>query len=70
MLLFADENMPLQQMFPQDNHFKHISKLSKSWFDTNKNTLMQWSAQSPNINPTENLWKPHNDKLKNNRFEW
>ena len=40
----------------------NISKLIESWFDTNKITATQWPAQSPDIKPSENLWKQLNDK--------
>ena len=41
MLPFVDKTMPLRWTFQQDNGLKHISKLIKSLFDTNKITVMQ-----------------------------
>ena len=61
MLPFVDESMPLRWKFHQDKYPKHTSKLIKSWFDTNKITVMELPAQSPD--PIENLWKQLDDKV-------
>ena len=55
---------PSDIIFQQDNNSKHTSKKAQTWFKSHDFQLLQWPAQSSDLNLIEHLWTYIKGKLE------
>ena len=61
--LFGSHNY----VFQQDNDPKHTARTVKDYFRNKRIHLLSWPAQSPDLNPIENLWSTLDSKCRERR---
>ncbi len=54
-------------IFQQDLAPAHTAKCTKSWFSDHGVTVLDWPANSPDLNPIENLWGIVKRKMRDTR---
>jgi len=54
-------------IFQEDNDPKHTAKLNKEWIEKKGIRRLNWPAQSPDLNPIENLWSILDQRCKNRK---
>ncbi len=54
-------------IFQQDLAPVHTAKSTKSWLNDHGVGVLDWPANSPDLNPTENLWSIVKRKMRNKR---
>lgn len=55
-------------IFQHDNDPKHTAKKTKEFLDQNKVNVLDWPAQSPDLNPIEHLWAILDRKIGDRSF--
>ena len=62
---YYENEMRIDSIFQQDNAPAHRSSEVQCYMEQKMPTILEWPAQSPDINPIENVWHRMKRGLKN-----
>ena len=50
----------------QDNNLKHSAKTTQEWLQAKSLNVLEWSSQSPDLNPIQHPWRDLKKQLCSN----
>ncbi len=65
LLPFLKKNPETDYIFQQDGVPCHTSKMMKQFFEDDEIMLLEWAAQSLDLNPIEHVWAIIKRELEN-----
>ena len=68
MLKHARDNLDDDWIFQHDNDPKHKAGKVTEWFETKGVEVLDWPAQSPDLNPIEHLWEHVDRQIRSKTY--